>query len=163
MRAIGSSQGLSSTFHPSTNGATERDNAMVEQYIRCYINYHQSDWAELLPFAEVVYNNAGHSSTDLTPFQVTSGIEFVPMQELLREPPSSMSLTEWMESLKKAWENAKKAIHKAAEAYKRQANKHRSTQPNFRVGDKVYFSKVNTSLKEAWSQVPRTISNSESD
>lgn len=38
LRMIGSSQGLSSAFHPATNGVAERANAMVEHYICCYTN-----------------------------------------------------------------------------------------------------------------------------
>lgn len=109
LRSMGSTQGFSLASHPSTNGAVERMNAMAEQYIRCYVDYQQENWADLLLLAEVAYNNAVHSSTGLTPFQVTSGMEFVPMPELPREPPSSMSLREWMESLKEGWENTKKA------------------------------------------------------
>ncbi|XP_070802415.1 vomeronasal type-2 receptor 26-like [Pituophis catenifer annectens] len=58
---MGSTQGFSSASHPSTNGAVERVNAMVEQYIRCYVDYQQENWADLLLFAEVAYNNAPQS------------------------------------------------------------------------------------------------------
>lgn len=54
-----------------------------------YVNYQQSDRAELLPFAKVAYNKAVHRSTGLTPFQMTSGVEFVPVTKLPREPSSS--------------------------------------------------------------------------
>ncbi|ETE60370.1 hypothetical protein L345_13890, partial [Ophiophagus hannah] len=30
----------------------ERFNAMVKQYLRCYVNYQQSNWVDLLPFVE---------------------------------------------------------------------------------------------------------------
>lgn len=65
-----------------------------------------------------------HSSTILTPFQVTSRMDFVPMPDLPREPSSSMTLNEWMESLRKGGENTKKVIAEGAEAYKNQADKH---------------------------------------
>lgn len=87
--------------------ASERTNTMVEQYLSCYVDYQQSNWADLLPFAEVAYNNLVHSSTGLTPFQITNGMEFIPMPELPRELPSSMSLSKWIESLKQGWENTK--------------------------------------------------------
>lgn len=74
------------------NGAVEWTNEMIEQYLRCYVNYQQTSWADLLPFAVVAYNNAVHSSTGLTPFQITTGMEFAPMPELPQEPPSSMAL-----------------------------------------------------------------------
>lgn len=50
LRVIGSNQDLSSTFHMSTNGGAEQGNTMAEQYFRCYVDYQQSDWANLLPF-----------------------------------------------------------------------------------------------------------------
>uniref|UniRef100_A0A8C5T014 Gypsy retrotransposon integrase-like protein 1 n=1 Tax=Laticauda laticaudata TaxID=8630 RepID=A0A8C5T014_LATLA len=77
---LGSSQGLSSAYHPSTNSAAERANAMIERYLRLYISYQQQEWADLLPFAEVAYNNAIHESTGYSLLQVANGIEFVTMK-----------------------------------------------------------------------------------
>lgn len=37
---------------------------------------------------------------------------------------SSMSLAKWMESLKKAWENMKRALQEVAKAHKVQADKY---------------------------------------
>lgn len=79
MGMVGSSHSLSSTFHLSTKGLTERSNAIEEQYLCCYVNYQQMNWAELLPFAEVAYNNGVHSSTGFTPFKLATGVEFMPM------------------------------------------------------------------------------------
>jgi len=49
---------LSTTFHPQTDGQTERQNQTLEHYLHCYINYRQDDWVEWLPQAEFAYNNA---------------------------------------------------------------------------------------------------------
>jgi transposase InsO family protein len=59
---------LSSTYHPQTNGQTERINQVLEQYLCCTINYHQDNWTELLPLVEFVYNNTIQGSTQQTPF-----------------------------------------------------------------------------------------------
>ncbi|KAK9401921.1 hypothetical protein NXF25_010277 [Crotalus adamanteus] len=82
LKLIGSTQGLLLAFHPSTNGAAEKANLMTEQYIRCYLDYQQTIWADLLPFAEMAYNNTVHSNTGLTPFKIATGREFIPMPEL---------------------------------------------------------------------------------
>jgi hypothetical protein len=66
-------QNLSTAFHPQTDGQTERVNSILEQYLRCYINYQQSDWHELLAIAQFAYNNSKHSSTDFTPFYAVYG------------------------------------------------------------------------------------------
>jgi len=36
---------------------TEFVNQALEQYLRCYINYNFSNWLDLLPSIEFVYNN----------------------------------------------------------------------------------------------------------
>ncbi len=40
---------LSTSYHPETDGQTERVNQILEQYLRLYVNYEQDDWASLLP------------------------------------------------------------------------------------------------------------------
>src|SRR5205085_7742907 len=73
LKALNIDQKLSTAFHPQTDGQTERINSVLEQYLRCYINYQQSDWSSYLPIAQFAYNNAKHSSTELTPFYAVYG------------------------------------------------------------------------------------------
>ena len=63
MELLGVEVKLSSAFHPQTDGQTERVNQVLEQYLRCTINYQQEDWVQLLPQAEFPYNNSLHVST----------------------------------------------------------------------------------------------------
>ena len=48
---------LSTVNHPQIDGQTERVNAILEQYLCCFINKRQNNWAYLLPFAEFSYNS----------------------------------------------------------------------------------------------------------
>jgi hypothetical protein len=59
---------LSTTYHPQTDGQTERVNQILEQYLRCIVNYQQDDWTDLISLAEFAYNNTLHSSTKQIPF-----------------------------------------------------------------------------------------------
>ena len=43
---------MSTAFNPLRDGWTERTNAILEQYLRAYVNYQQDKWTELLPLAE---------------------------------------------------------------------------------------------------------------
>src|SRR3954468_21939053 len=63
----------STTYHPQTDGQTERVNQEIERYLRIYINHHQTDWAEWLSIAEFSYNNKIHSSTKKSQFFVKHG------------------------------------------------------------------------------------------
>lgn len=58
----------STAYHPQTDGQTERTNQTLETYIRHFISYRQDDWADWLPMAEFLFNNATLASTKLTPF-----------------------------------------------------------------------------------------------
>ena len=53
----------STAFHPQTDGQTERMNQVLEMYLRIFINHEQVDWFDLLPLAELAYNNARQEST----------------------------------------------------------------------------------------------------
>ena len=64
---------LSTAFHPQTDGATERQNQVLEHYLRCYADEEQSNWARLLPLAEFAYNNSHHSTAGSSPFYLLHG------------------------------------------------------------------------------------------
>lgn len=37
-------------------GMGEHTNSVLEQYLRCYTNYQEDNWTDLLPFVEEAYN-----------------------------------------------------------------------------------------------------------
>ena len=69
---------MSSAYHPQTDGQTEVANRVVEQYLRAFVHRKPSSWGRFLLWAEWSYNTSVHSSTGVTPFEVTFG----------RKPPS---------------------------------------------------------------------------
>lgn len=54
---------LSTSYHPETDGQTERLNKTLEVYLRHFVNYHQDNWAQFLLLAEFCSNNHVNSST----------------------------------------------------------------------------------------------------
>jgi hypothetical protein len=48
-------------------------NQVLEQYLRCYINYGQNNWVEKLPVVQLAYNTAYNESTKLTPAYANFG------------------------------------------------------------------------------------------
>jgi hypothetical protein len=53
----------STTFHPQTDGQTERVNQEIEQYLRVFVNQCQDDWYDWLALVEFSYNDRIHAST----------------------------------------------------------------------------------------------------
>jgi hypothetical protein len=49
-------QNISSTYHPQTNGQSEKTNQHVEMALRIFCNFQQNDWAEYLPVVQYMLN-----------------------------------------------------------------------------------------------------------
>ena len=93
-KLLGADHCLSTAFHPQTDGQTERQNATLEQYLRCYINHQQTNWADLLPLAEYVYNSSPHAITRVALFFAYTGcnpvlFELHPYQNSGKSPSAS--------------------------------------------------------------------------
>jgi hypothetical protein len=48
---LGTDLNFSTSFHPQSDGQTERFNGLLELYLRHYVSAHQRDWAKLLDVA----------------------------------------------------------------------------------------------------------------
>jgi transposase InsO family protein len=57
-KALGTCRKMSTAYHPQTDGQTERQNQILEQYLRTFCNQEQDDWASLLPLAQYAYNTS---------------------------------------------------------------------------------------------------------
>src|SRR5882672_2324773 len=77
MKLINIKTNLSTSFHPQTDGQTERVNQILETYIRLYCDYMQNDWSKLLTYAEFSYNNIQHSITKISPFFANYGFHLI--------------------------------------------------------------------------------------
>jgi hypothetical protein len=55
------------------DGQTEWQNKTLEQYLRAYVNYHQSDWSHYLVFIEFAYNNSIYASIGVTSLMAAEG------------------------------------------------------------------------------------------
>lgn len=48
---------MSTAFHPQTDGQTERWNQEIEQYLRAFIDYKQTDGTKHIANVEFALNN----------------------------------------------------------------------------------------------------------
>jgi len=62
-KLLGTKLGISTSYHPQTDGQMERVNRTLEQMIRSYTNYRQNNWKNLLPLVEFAYSNSWQTLT----------------------------------------------------------------------------------------------------
>ena len=130
---------LSTAYHPETDGQTERMNAVLEQYLRVYVNYLQDDWVEWLASAEFASNNACSETTRTSPFFALYG--FNPRMGfeavLPDQRPQTRDATQFAQTMKKIWEHCHAAMVTAQARYENQANKHRRPMRCYSEGQPV--------------------------
>jgi transposase InsO family protein len=64
---------MSSSYHPQTDGQTERLNQCLEAFLRCTVHACPKQWKKWLPLAEYWYNTTFQSALGHTPFEVLYG------------------------------------------------------------------------------------------
>ena len=70
---LGTRLEFSTSFHPQTDGQTERVNQILEDMLRaCALDYGSS-WDDNLPYADFSYNNSYQSSLKMAPFEALYG------------------------------------------------------------------------------------------
>jgi predicted aspartyl protease len=140
---------MSTSFHPQTDGQTEKANRTIEDIIRTYVNTVQDDWDEYLTFAEIAYNKSIQASTGFEPYYLNTGREFPTLLTyaledagIAKNPAAADRIVMWNEAIAKARESIKRAQERQA----RYANEGRRNV-TFKVGDMVALSTEN--LKNA--------------
>ena len=141
---LGAKRKLSTAFHPQTDGQTERQNQVLEHYLRVYCNYTQDNWPELLPMAAFAYNNSVHASTQKAPNELLSGyiatLGSGPEDRPLRgEAPLAVERAEWLQQTRKNLMDLWKSVAEQQAKYynKRHENK------TFLLGEKVLLRSLN--------------------
>lgn len=137
---------LSTSYHPETDGQTERANKTLEIYLRHYVNYHQDDWVKHLPLAEFCCNNNVSASTGVSPFFACFGhhprMNFIPESKQI-EP---RDIPEFINKMKNIVRNCTEQITLSQAHQQTYANEKRLPAPRYQVGDHVFLSLKNLSL-----------------
>jgi len=128
---------LSTTFHPETDGQTERTNATMEQYLRAYVTYLQDDWPCLAEFAA---NNQASESTGVSPF--FANIDFDPRWQFDLTPPAANDRDDerahgTARALSEIHDHLRTELNRAQQRYQDNADNRRLAAPRFLPGDKV--------------------------
>jgi hypothetical protein len=144
---LGIKQKMSTAYHPQTDGQTERLNQTLEQYLRCYVNYRQNNWVELLPIAQYAYNSAVTESTKMSPYMANYGFEpqvfYEPMPAKQMNQTAKFRITQMKEIQRQLTQDLRFVGIRAAKYY----DSNRSAAPTLKEGDKVYLLRKNIKTK----------------
>jgi transposase InsO family protein len=64
---------FSTTYHPESDGQTERVNRVFKDMLRMYVMDKPSRWEDYLHLVEFTYNNGYHASLKMSPFEALYG------------------------------------------------------------------------------------------
>ena len=72
-KALGTRLSMSYSYHQRFDGQTEVTNRTIAQIMRCYVNFNQDNWLELLPNIQSSINNSVHPTMEFSPNEIFYG------------------------------------------------------------------------------------------
>jgi hypothetical protein len=144
-RAMGTKLLMSTSFHPQTDGHSERAIRSIGQILRSTVSPDQKDWVPRVPLVEFALNSSINSSSGFAPFELNYGY----MPQLVAFPTNGIkyrSVKEFAQRARVNLEIAHDAIIEAHIQATYQANLSRSEEKPFGVGDLAYLSTANLNL-----------------
>ena len=72
-KAMGTRLTMSTTFHPQTDGQSERTIQVLEDMLRACVLDHEGSWEEHLPLVEFAYNNSYQASIQMATYETLYG------------------------------------------------------------------------------------------
>lgn len=139
---------LSIAFHPQTDGQTKQQNQILKHYLQVFCLDKQTNWVELLAFAEFAYNSSKQAVICTSPFFACYG--FTPhihfnvednahRGEVLAAREHAERIEKMRKSMADCWQEASKL---QARAYNR-----RHKPMSFKKGDLVMLTTKNLKQK----------------
>lgn len=137
-RIWGTELQMSTTYHPQTDGQTERVNQCLEMYLRCVVHDAPTKWASWLPQAEFWYNTTYHSALGCTPYKALYGFDPHVGQLYSQTRSLNAEVQGWMPAHTEHTTVMKEQLARAQSRYKHFADKKR-TDRQFSEGEMVYL------------------------
>ncbi|KAH0673099.1 hypothetical protein KY284_024186 [Solanum tuberosum] len=128
---------LQGTHLGQTNGQTEALNKCLEMYLRCFTTDAPTDWFKLLPWAELWYNTAYQSSSQMTSFEVVYGRPPPTISRYVMDGSHNPAVTAAFRKRDETLSQLRTNLLRSQERMKSFADKGRR-EVAFNVGDWVY-------------------------
>jgi hypothetical protein len=141
----------STSFHPQTDGTTERQNRTLIEALRAFVDARQMNWDVLLPDLQFAHNDTVGTSTGFTPHRMVYGVEARTTADavLAADGVAARGVYPGVAALAKSIEEAKTAARATIEKAQAKQRKDaaRGRRPvDIAVGDMVWLANKNMRL-----------------
>lgn len=136
-RLAGTQLKMSTSYHPQTDGQTERVNQCLEAYLRCFVHACPQKWKDWLALAEFWYNTSYHSSLEKTPFEILYGQQPRHLGTDVVESCAIPDLNTLLAERKIMVQLLQQQLTRVQQSQKHQADKN-MTERSFEVGELVF-------------------------
>ena len=104
---LGMKRCVSSSYHPQSDGQTERTNRTIVEMLRSYVEGDAEEWDKSLPWVELAYNSSFHESVQSTPFFLNYGEHPRSLNSLGRDKERVPAADEVVKQIEEAVQRAK--------------------------------------------------------
>ena len=147
-KLLGAKLLMSTSFHPQTDGQTERANRTIGQIFRAVVRHDQKDWVDCTPMAEFAINSSVSGTTKYAPFELNGGWMPSMIKEIRSDEVVPKGIKAYAEQALVNLADAHDSIIEARVFQTRRANERRGSEPDISVGGLVYLSTKNLRLPQ---------------
>lgn len=145
-RLLGAKLLMSTSFHPQTDGATERANRSIGQIFRASLRPDQGDWYDKIPMVEFAINSSINSTTGYAPFELNYAYMPTMINQVSVDQGSSPGVKAFAQQALYNIAAAHDAIIASRVFQRHYANARRRPELKINEDDLVYLSTKNLSL-----------------
>ena len=114
---------MSSSYHPQSDGQTERLNQTLETFLRCFVNACPTKWSSWIALAEFWYNASPHSALGCSPIEALYGYPPRHFGISVLEDVAIPELSSWLQDHQVMSDLIRQHLARAKQRMKRQADK----------------------------------------
>ena len=137
---------MSTSFHPQTDGQSERAIRNITQILRTLVQPNQKDWVDKIDMVEFAINSSISESMGFAPFELSDGYMPSMMKEFRKDEAFARGIQSFATTAPQNLAEVHDTIIEARGLQAEKANKRRGEEPTIAIGDLVYLLTKNLNL-----------------
>ncbi len=147
---------LLTAYHLQTDEQMKRMNQTLKQYLRCYINYRQNDWIQLLSIAQLTFNSTTTEVISMSLFFANYEFKSETFKKLCKFAQLTQKATLQIKQLQLLQKELQKNIQFLSKCMILYANKKRDRESTFKEKNKAYLLRQNIKMKRSSNKLNHT-------